>query len=257
MKIIAAALAASAAVALAVAGPASALTNLVTNGGFETNGGGGQINFNTFATGWTVGGTKNNSYTFLYKAGSSDRLTGANKAPSGVSGQVALWGPNDGSANFLPASSPQGGYFLAQDGDYPGHTSAVQQTISGLQPGKEYLLTFDYGFAQQHGFDGKTVQDWQVSLGSETWKTTSYDLGNHGFSGWLQGQFEFTASNASEVLSFLAQGNKPLPPFALLDNVSLSMVLPEPSDWVLMLAGFAVIGAAARTRRARGLIAKA
>jgi hypothetical protein len=60
----------------------------------------------------------------------------------------------------------------------------------------------------------------------------------------------FTANSTSELLSFLAVGTPSgnLPPFALLDGVSLTAV-PEPSNWAMMLAGFGGLGFAAVRRR--------
>lgn len=39
------------------------------------------------------------------------------------------------------------------------------------------------------------------------------------------------------------------PSFWLLDNVSVSAVIPEPATWALLIAGFGLVGAAARRRR--------
>jgi len=76
------------------------------------------------------------------------------------------------------------------------------------------------------------------------------------FSGWMTANFTFTADSTSEVLSFLAVGTPAgnLPPFALLDGVSLTAV-PEPSTWAMMLAGFGGLGFAAFRRRRRTPVA--
>ena len=62
--------------------------------------------------------------------------------------------------------------------------------------------------------------------------------------------FDFTAGATSEMLSFLAVGTPAnnLPPFALLDGVTLTAV-PEPSTWAMMLVGFSGLGYAAYRRR--------
>ena len=81
---------------LIIAIPARA-DDLVTNGSFEiTTNGTGQLGYNTVATGWSSSG-----YNFLFASGTAD-TTGA----EGSAGTLMLWGPNDGSDNGLPASSP-------------------------------------------------------------------------------------------------------------------------------------------------------
>ena len=60
-----------------------------------------------------------------------------------------------------------------------------------------------------------------------------------------------TATATSEVLEFFAHGNLPVPPFAMVSDVSLTGA-PEPSTWAMMLAGFAGLGYAAfRTQRGK------
>ncbi|MFY9970610.1 MAG: PEPxxWA-CTERM sorting domain-containing protein [Roseiarcus sp.] len=46
-----------------------------------------------------------------------------------------------------------------------------------------------------------------------------------------------------------------MPPFALLDGVSITV--PEPSTWAMMLAGFTGLGHAAYRRRKRAVLASA
>jgi hypothetical protein len=68
---------------------------------------------------------------------------------------------------------------------------------------------------------------------------------NHGFSGWEQAPFTYTAHSSSEVLKFLAT-NAPtgVPPTALLDGVSLVDIttpVPEPEEWAMMLVGAGLV----------------
>jgi hypothetical protein len=228
---------------LALAGSASAAVNLVVNGGFETNGGNGQLAFNTAVTGWSVPAL-NNSYVFLFGAGTAD-TTGAN----GQFGNVKLWGPGDGSANGL-TGSPDGGFFLASDPVF--HNGAISQVVNGLVAGHAYEVTFSWAGAQQFGFDGPTTEGWQVSLGSgPSQSTVPLDVTpNHGFTPWKTTTFEFVADGASDTLSFLALGGPAdtLPPFALLDGVSMREV-PEPATWTMMILGFGGMGAMIRNRR--------
>lgn len=66
-----------------------------------------------------------------------------------------------------------------------------------------------------------------------------------------------TADSTSDTLSFLAIGNLPVPPFALVSNVSLTDAVPEPSTWAMMLLGLGAVGLAARQRRRRDVSAVA
>ncbi len=228
------------ALALGMSGAAHA-GSLVTNGGFETTtNGGGQLGYNTDATGWSTSG-----YNFLFPSGTADNGTGV----SGQYGNLQLWGPGNGSANGLPASSPDGGNYVAADGAYS--VGPISQTISGLTVGSQYAVSFYWAGAQQYGFTSPTQEQWNVSLGSDTQSTAIVNNVNHGFTGWMGQTFTYTATSTSEVLSFLAYGTPSgVPPFALLDGVTMNAV-PEPSAMVLMGIGAAGFGIAALRRRAK------
>jgi hypothetical protein len=215
--------------------------NLVQNGGFEVNGGNGQLGFNTTATGWSISG----GYTFLYAPSTAD-TTGAN----GQYGNVPIWGPGNGVANGLPATSPAGGYFAALDSDF--QQAPITQTINGLTVGANYNLSFYWAAAQQAGFTGATSDYFQVALGSQTQNTPTLAIASQGFSGWVSQDLTYTATSTSEVLSFLA--NSPsggAPPFALLDGVSLTPATAPDAASTGLLLGVAttVMGFAARYRR--------
>lgn len=237
---------------LAAAAPSFA--NSFTNGGFEATTGSatnGQINFNVQATGWTVPVSgSNKGYVMLFGAGTADGSGVTNQY-----GNIKLWGPGTGSANGLPASSPSGGNYIGMDGNFSGHMQPLQQVITGLTSGMTYTVGFDYGFGQQSGFDGVTVQDWTVSFAGQSQSIGHTTVANHGFTGWQHATMSFIAHNATETLSFLAYGNLPVPPFALLDGVSFSQeaAVPEPASWALMLVGFGGMGIAIRRRRAHGI----
>jgi hypothetical protein len=228
---------------LAVGLGAANATTLVQNGNFEqTTNGAGQIGFNTGLADWSLASPPGDD--FVFNAGTAD-TTGANGYYTPLFGPVALWGPNNGSNNGLPAASPDGGNFVTLDGDYL--KSALVQTIGGLTAGHAYEVSFDYAYAQQYLHFGDTIQSLTVCLGAICQTTTPYDLPSKGFSGWSTTSFAFNANSASEVLSFLANGNTPVPPFALVDGVAMSEV-PEASTWVMMLSGFAGLGFLAHRR---------
>ena len=237
---------------LLFAGAASAATNLATNGSFETVNllSNGELGYNTNVTGWTVKAPPL-SYFFIYAPGTAD-TTGS----VGQAGTVKVWGPGDGSANGL-TTSPDGGNFIAADPSY--RSSAITQTINGLTKGNIYTVTFDYAGAQQLGRTGPTTEGWQVGFGGDAPQTTAVLSNvNKGFTGWQTATLKFKADGASDVLSFLAVGgpSSSLPPFALLDGVSVTSV-PEPATWAVMLVGFGGIGSAIRSRRRRPVAATA
>jgi len=218
--------------------------NLVLNGDFETTSGAasGQMRAGyTVVSDWTTRG-----YNFLFASGAAD-----NGGANGVDGRIKLWGPNDGSNNGLPASSPTGGNFVAADGAY--EVDAITQTVSNLFVGHTYSLSFYWAGAQQEGFTGPTTEAWQVSLGSDTQTTAVVDNASHGFTGWMQQTFNFTATTNTEVLSFLAKGTPAgVPPFSLLDGVSMTDVgtpSPTPEPSTLQYAGVAGLFVFAGLRR--------
>jgi len=237
-----------AAILFTFASPARATQSYVINGGFEvTTAGTGQLGFNTNATGWTNvvnGGV--DGYNFLFAPGTAD-TTGA----TGVDGNLKLWGPGDGSANGLPASSPDGGNYVAADGIY--EVGAIQQQITGLTIGTSYTLGFYWAGAQQSGFTGLNTEGWQVSLtGDATQDTAIANNTTEGFTGWMYQTFTFIAESASPTLSFLAVGTpNGEPPFSLLDGVSLTQTTPEPATYALIGLGLLGIPLAAKLMKKR------
>ncbi len=207
----------------------SAQADLVQNGGFESNQGPGQLNGSiTSLLDWS-----NSGYNFL--------LTAATAA-SGVSSQygtddLGLWtstgtchgcgysGPDVG--NDPIGASPNGGYFVGADPSYL--TGPLSQTINGLTVGDQYTLSFYYAGAQQVGYTGPTTEGWQVGLGNNLFATPVLSDASHSFTGWQRFSDTFTYSGGTNILSFLPVGgpDSSVPPFALLDGVSLSQT-PEP-----------------------------
>ncbi len=195
-------------------------------------------------TDWTTSG-----YNFVYAPGTADagkNTTGANAgSPNEAPGQynttagygdTYMYGPNNGSANGLPATYATGaGNFLAMDGAF--ETGAVSQTIVGLTVGQVYVLKFYWAGAQQQSFSGTTSEAITVSLGSKSFTTTPVTPASEGFSGWMQDTLEYTATNSSETLSFLAVGTPTgEPPFTLLGGVDLE-IIPDFSNW-MVFTGF-------------------
>ena len=237
-------------VAGAVALPAGAHANLVQNGGFESLTGPADqfIGYagGTQLTGWTYGAAPHPNAA-VYTFDGADSFPGAQR-PDGF---FPLYGPGTGFNNgFSP--SPAGGNFLASDGE-ASFSGPINQTITGLTPGGLYTLSFVWAGNQfldssSLATGGPLTIDWQVSLGSETITTPIEVYTAHGFTGWMTQTFTYMATSPTEVLSFLAQGGPDgEPPTALLDGVSLTV--PEPASWLIMILGVTGLGVLARRRR--------
>ncbi len=233
---------------LGVPGAVLASGNLVTNGGFEnlTNSY-GQLGYNTDATGW-YSAPPDSSYNFVFNT--STAISGA---PSQYNAPVALWGVGNGGPTAITAS-PDGGNFVAMDGAY--NVGPIQQTINGLNIGSSYTVSFYWGAAQQLNFSGPTTDKITVSLGSQSQDTSTISLANHDFDAWHAVSMQFTATAGSEVLSFLAYGTPTgVPPFAVLDGVSMTENISTPEPATLSLVVIGVIGAVAVRRRAKAKLA--
>ncbi len=205
---------------------------VIVNGGFETTSLAASAQMNTTnVTGWSTSG-----YNFLFFPGTAT-TTGA---ASTANGQLYLSGVlASGASNGFPAASPTGGNFLAADGAY--QVAAITQTITNLLPNTQYSISFLWGAGQQKNYANATTEQWKVSLGSEEHDTTIINNPNLGFTGWFNQSFTYTATAASEVLSFLAAGGPGgAPPFVLLDGVSI-VPIAEPASWMTLLVAVASV----------------
>lgn len=219
-------------------GASAHATEYVVNGDFtQLSDGVGQLNTNTVATGWTV---PDGGYTFVFKQ--------ADVSSPGQYGDLSLWDAANGGSNTWDGLAAGAGNFAALDGAF--QMQPLQQTITGLTVGQKYNFSFSYAFGQQNGFDGRTVQSLDASLGGLSGNSGDVNVGNHGFTGWQTVHVQVTATDTSELLSFFAHGDLPVPPFALVSNVSLTSSVPEPAAWTMMLVGLGAMGAIARRRRA-------
>ena len=210
----------------------------------------GQFGAGTGST-LTVAGWSTTGYNFVYTPAvisSGSHGIGANpgtpnEAPgqfnnSAGYGTTYLWGPGNGSANGGITASPAGGNIVAMDGAF--ETGAITQTITGLQAGRLYELTFYWAGAQQDSFTGSTTDAMMVTLGTESFTTGTLNVASEGWTGWNSGTFVYTATGTSETLSFLAIGTpNGEPPFALLSGIDLELV-PDFSNWLVFI-GFGTV----------------
>ena len=197
------------------------------NGSFESIGSATasfSINNPTALPSWTVIPVSTNSLDCLVKAGDTTNLCGT----VAFGGGLTFW--------VSPGSSPDGGNYIAIDGD-SAYSSALKQTMAGLTTGQQYTVSFWQAAVQQSGFNGATTEQWQVSFGGSTKTSTLMNNLSHGAVGWNKQSLNFIAGSATDVLSFVALGTpNGVPPFVLLDGVSVTAT-PEPSTNLLIGLG--------------------
>ena len=197
-----------------------------------------------------------------------------------------IYGPSSGSPNNGLRVSPQGGNFVALDGDSElnGKVQSqgeISQPLNNLQQGASYTVSFDWAAGQQATFPGDTMEQVRVSfcapgqdpgpgvqigepgigpkpgqvpflpagrVGSCSFALQVVDLPHTGFHPWTSQTVAFRAAGPMELLSFLALGAPSGgPPLVLLDNVSVTEVpAPEPGTWSLLVIGFVMAGIAWR-----------
>jgi hypothetical protein len=230
---------------LALSAGAAFATEFVTNGGFEASDSTTSTAFfgsATPATDWS-----SNGQFVLYCTAAAG--TTCDSPPIGGDG---LAGPGNGNPNGL-TSSPQGGAYMGFDSD-PAFHGDFTQTIAGLTAGASYTLSF-YMAGAQEVFQGgsPTTTSITATLGTETFSTPVINTPGQGFSPWQLYSTTFTYTGGGNVLDLIATGGPGgEPPYALLDGVSLTSMTggtPEPSTWVMIVAGFAGLSLAARARR--------
>lgn len=227
---------------------ADTTANLIKNGDFEATTNGASLELgvdgDTSANRTHLVDWSSTGYNFVFNGNNLD-VTGT---PA-----LALWGPNsyngDGPKNGLGAS-PTGGNVVGADWNY--FAGPITQSVSGLVVGQQYALSFSYGAAQQVGFEGVNASNyWAVTLGDTTQQTASLYNASKGFTGWQETTMTFTATSATELLSFMAKGGPDgAPPFMLLDSVAMVSAVPEPATWGMLIGGLGLMGFIARRRRA-------
>ena len=163
----------------------------------------------------------------------------------------------------FPQSSPDGGNFIFSDGNFMN--SPIQQTLTGLNPGDTYLVSFYQALVQDIQpfpsssyfitVPGPVTGGWQVSLGAST--QFAAPMAANGaiptFSPWSLQSLSFTALNATEVLSFFSIGTGD-PPLVGLDGITIDNIThpaPEPASLWLIGAGAVLAAKAIRSRRRR------
>jgi hypothetical protein len=147
-----------------------------------------------------------------------------------ISGSVDLIGNNSGF-DFFPGN---GGYV---DLDGSTGTPGTLQTVPSFAAGN-YTLTFDLGGNARNDGSKTTV----ITLGSFT---TSITLASA--NPYQLYTLNFLTTGGQLSFADLAGGNDNIG--NILDNVSLSAAVPEPSTWAMMILGFLGLGFLAYRRK--------
>ena len=178
------------------------------------------------------GSFENGTFTaapFDTLAGGDSSITGWTIGDAGVDWIGSYWQASDGNRS-LDLSAVSGG--------------SVSQAIT-TEIGKTYRVSFDLAGNPDGGPYPKqllvTVDG--VDPGNYSFLTGSTSRLNMG---WVGKTYRFTATSTSSLLKFTSLANTPSGP--ALDNVSISAV-PEASTWVMLVAGFGLVGFTARRRR--------
>lgn len=201
----------------ALSAGASAATNLITNGSFEsTVVNAGSWNTYNSVPGWTI-------------------TTAAGPASShGLEIRNDVVGIAEDKNNFIELD----GY----------ENDKISQTLTGLVVGATYELSFWY--SDRTGVAGSS-QGWQASIGTGVGAFGAYEKGTSfntsGGNQWREFTAIFTANSKSETFSLWGIGTSDSLGTSI-DNISV-IAVPEPGTLGLFAAGLAVLGLSARRRK--------
>jgi Protein of unknown function (DUF642)/PEP-CTERM motif len=230
--------AAAAIVVLAALGTAqeATATNLLVNGGFETD-----VQVTPFFA------------TFNIPAGSS-AITGWNVVQGNVDLTVAVdYGPG---ANTLDLASVQDVDLIGDDRGSGGVFGGLSQSFATVA-GQMYRLTFDYSHNNGTFSSNGYAADVTVADGNAPANTVLSTEVSQAFNqnGWVAFSQTFTANSDLTLLKFIDTEGA-FNAGVYLDDVSVEAVTapvltgaaPEPSTWVMMILGFAGLGFLYRRR---------
>jgi PEP-CTERM motif len=209
---------------IALASPAMAATNLVTNGGFEAGNAGFTSTYNYVApnAGLMV---PENTYTVA--------LNAANQHPSWAN--VAAFAGNN---------------FLIANGSPSSDAPVWMQMLTGLTIGTTYNFSaMAVNVCCNSSFGGPNVSPLLISIGSNVAPTTIATSGALGSTGvWSAFTGSFVANSTTANLSIFTDTSAASGNDFGLDEISVTAAVPEPATWMMMLIGMAGVGFSMRRK---------
>ena len=164
---------------------------------------------------------------------------------------LAQWGVNNSGAIV---SAPGGGNALAFAATIGGGDIFTANSISGANAGA-YTIKFDYlgtcarglqcgGFI---GIDNANGETWLAGSGSYPNLSPIVETGV-----WQTITVNFSSASPFKlkIEDWNGANDGPTPGNAYFRNLVISGSVPEPQSWLLMIAGFGMVGVAARRHKA-------
>lgn len=156
-----------------------------------------------------------------------------------IPGWDVLAGNVDWIKGYWPGSDGDG-FSIDLNGNTPG---TIGQTIT-TQVGQKYWLTFDMNANPDHGTGPRVaIIGANGVIGTETFNAVAPVAGP-----WQTRTLSFVANSTSTQITFASGTTDNCCWGAAIDNVSVAV--PEPGAWALMIMGFGAAGTMLRRRRA-------
>lgn len=224
---------------VAVAVPASAATNLLTNGSFENG-----------LTGWNV--TTTGFGQLGYSAPVVIKYNQSSDYPTGAFYESV---PTDDSA-ANPGFDAVGSNFLYLSSDIGSQT--ISQAVT-LQANTSYTFGFDY-YLPQNGYNNPNGATFSAALNGSNF--AAFSIGSQPATDWLTASAAktFTTTQSGTFLfSFAADGYTAkdigIDRVYLAATSAIPSAVPEPASWALMVGGFGLVGGQLRRRRSVAALA--
>ncbi len=153
---------------------------------------------------------------------------------------ITGWTIASGSVDHINSywNASAGNRSIDMNGNGPATLSQTINTIAG----RSYTLRFDVSGNP----DTTTLRSMNYSAGSLTGSYSTLAVNRPLV--WVPVSATFVASSPNTLVSFAATSAGPWG--VALDNVSVTLnAIPEPSTWVMLIAGFGLVGVSARRRR--------